>query len=174
MVYKLDPDLQFLRKTKSRPEDDPLNLPAIYGQMFIGLRSTTEYDDGKKEYQFIDMDPAYINGKIDYYENRQLEARQDMSVCGEEDERVFTDTVKNSNGIELADFGKLRCIPPQHFELYNEAGTPNARTIALIFEQCGGKYQKTKDFRPESTSADSNLEDNQSVEPWQWTPVGCD
>ena len=160
MVNKLDPDLQFLRKTKSRPSDDPLNLPDIYGQMFIGLRNTTEYDDGRKEYEFIDLDPTYINGKIDYHKNRNLTARQDMSACEGEDEKAFNETVKNSNGIQLSDFGKLKCIPPQRFNLYNDASSPDANSISLIFEQCGGKYQKPKDFSP---GAVSNLEDDQSV-----------
>ena len=36
--------------------------------MYIGMMQTKEYVDGSKVSSFIDFDPAYINGKIDYYD----------------------------------------------------------------------------------------------------------
>ena len=35
--------------------------------MYIGLLETKEYKDGSTSSRFIDFDPAYVNGKIDYY-----------------------------------------------------------------------------------------------------------
>lgn len=43
-------------------------MPEIGGQMYIGMMQTKEYVDGSKVSSFIDFDPAYINGKIDYYD----------------------------------------------------------------------------------------------------------
>ena len=40
----------------------------------------------------------------------------------------------------------LRCIPFANFELYNVAGSAEQNSITLIFEECGGKYQKSKEF----------------------------
>ena len=59
------------------------------------------------------MDPEYINGKIDYYENGNLKARQNLLSCLDEDRDSYVKTVANSNGIRVSDYSMLRCIPPQ-------------------------------------------------------------
>ena len=112
-MYGLDPEYSFLKKTNSRDMNDQLNLPEIHGQMYIGLRQTIEYTDGSKEYQFLDMDPEYVNGKIDYYENGNLKARKNLGQCQDEDRDSYMKTVANSNGIRGDDYSLLRCIPPQ-------------------------------------------------------------
>ena len=89
--------------------------------MYIGLQETKEYKDGTKIARFIDFDPAYINGKIDYYDQSTLQARKDMPLCGDRDE--FADKIRYSSGLSMSDFDVLRCIPKEHFSLYNVAGT---------------------------------------------------
>ena len=49
-----------------------MNVPEVGGQVYIGLQETKEYKDGTKIARFIDFDPAYINGKIDYYDQSTL------------------------------------------------------------------------------------------------------
>ena len=49
--------------------------------MYIGLQQDLEYRDGTKIQKFIDFDPAYVNGKIDYYDKNTLSARKDMPQC---------------------------------------------------------------------------------------------
>ena len=68
MVNRTDPDYSFYKLTQSWQKDEPLNLPEIGGQMYIGLQTTKEYKDGTKIQKFIDFDPAFVNGKIDYYD----------------------------------------------------------------------------------------------------------
>ena len=68
MVNRTDPDYSFYRLTRSWPQDEPMNVPEEGGQVYIGLQETKEYKDGTKIARFIDFDPAYINGKIDYYD----------------------------------------------------------------------------------------------------------
>ena len=46
----------------------------------------------------------------------------------------------------MQDFSVMRCIPSEFFEFYNVAGTSEQNSITLIFEECGGKYQKSKEF----------------------------
>ena len=86
-----------------------------------------------------------MNGKIDYYDQSNLQARKDMPRC--EDREDFSTKIKNSNGLAMTDFGVLRCIPTDSFELYNIAGTSEQSSITLIFEECGGKYEKEKEFQ---------------------------
>ena len=112
--------------------------------MYIGLQQDLEYRDGTKIQKFIDFDPAYVNGKIDYYDKNSLSARKDMPQC--EDLEDFRKKIENSDGLLLSDFPVLRCIPIQNFELYNVAGTKEQNSITLVFEECGGKYQKVKEF----------------------------
>lgn len=81
MVNRTDPDYSFYRLTQSWQKEEPLNLPAIGGQMYIGLQQDLEYRDGTKIQKFIDFDPAYVNGKIDYYDKNTLSARKDMPQC---------------------------------------------------------------------------------------------
>lgn len=40
----------------------------------------------------------------------------------------------------------MLCIPKDNFFLYNEAGVKNKNSISLVFEQCGGKFSKEKEF----------------------------
>jgi len=42
-------------------------MTEINANMYIALAETTEYRDGTKITRFIELDPTYINGKIDYY-----------------------------------------------------------------------------------------------------------
>jgi len=112
--------------------------------MYIGLQQTKYYKDGTKISKFIDFDPAFVNGKIDYYDQSNLSARKDMPFCADFDD--YSQKVRNSNGLTIADFTVLRCIPNENFELYNVAGSSEQSSITLIFEECGGKYQKSKEF----------------------------
>ena len=76
-----EPDRAFYKLTNSRSKEEQLNLPGIGDQMYIGLSQKTDYKDGTSITAFIDIDPAYINGKIDYYDKRKLVARKDLSKC---------------------------------------------------------------------------------------------
>lgn len=138
MIFRTDPDYSFYKLTQSWRADDPLNVPEIGGQMYIGMQQTKEYKDGSKVSKFIDFDPAYINGKIDYYDQSNLQARKDMPQCQDRDD--FANKIRYSNGLTLADFDVMRCIPAEFFELYNVAGTSEQNSITLLFEECGGKY----------------------------------
>ena len=44
-----------------------------------------------------------------------------MPLCGDRDE--FADKIRYSSGLSMSDFDVLRCIPKEHFSLYNVAGT---------------------------------------------------
>jgi len=138
MVKRTNPDYSFYKLTESWPKNKPLNLPKIGGQIYIGLYQTKEYKDGSKISKFIDFDPAYLNGKIDYYDRDSLSARKDMPICTDFED--FNKKVRNSSGLTSADFSVLRCIPNENFELYNVAGTTEKSSLTLIFEECGGKY----------------------------------
>ena len=48
MVNRTDPDYSFYKLTQSWYPDEPLNVPSIGGQMYIGLVETSEYSDGSK------------------------------------------------------------------------------------------------------------------------------
>ena len=67
-----------------------------------------------------------------------------MPKC--EDKGDFLTKIENSNGLNALDFDVMRCIPPNFFEFYNVAGTSEQNSITLVFEECGGKYQKQKEF----------------------------
>ena len=56
-------------------------MTEINANMYIALAETTEYRDGTKITRFIELDPTYINGKIDYYTQGRLDARKDLLVC---------------------------------------------------------------------------------------------
>lgn len=114
--------------------------------MYIGLQQRVEYKDGTTISTFIDFDPSYINGKIDYYDKRKLSARKNLELCDEVEKNDFSSKVENTNGVALQDFPVMRCIPRKNFNLYNVAGTTQVNSITLHFEQCGGKYAKTKEF----------------------------
>ena len=77
--------------------------------MYIGLQQTTEYGDGSKVSRFIDFNPAYVNGKIDYRDENDLQARKDMPGC--EDINDYQNKIQNSNGLTIDDFPVLKCIP---------------------------------------------------------------
>lgn len=144
MVNRTDPDYSFYKLTQSWNREEPLNIPEIGGQMYIGLQQTTEYKDGSKVQRFIDFDPAYVNGKIDYRDQNDLQARKDMPSCADIDD--YYGKVENSNGLNKSDFSVLKCIPNEFFELFNIAGSSQQNSITLLFEECGGKYQKSKEF----------------------------
>ena len=69
--------------------------------MYIGLRQKVEYKDGTSITSFIDFDPRYINGKIDYYESRKLDARKNLSLCDESEKDEFARRVENTNGVAI-------------------------------------------------------------------------
>lgn len=182
LLLREDPDRSSFKLTNSRPKEDALNLPSYEGQMYIGLRQKVEFKDGTSITSFIDFDPRYINGKIDYYEKRRLEARKNLELCAEAEKDDFEARVENTNGVNMADFLVMRCIPRDTFNFYNVAGTTEANSISLIFEQCGGKYAKSKEFQAVleqqieeaiANGADpSTLPD--AAEEWQWTDPYCD
>ena len=181
MINRTDPDYSFYKLTQSWYKQDPLNIPEIGGQMYIGLLETKEYKDGSTSSRFIDFDPAYVNGKIDYYNQNQLEARKDMPQCV--DRKDFQDKIRNSNGLTMSDFDVMKCIPPANFELYNVAGTSDSSSITLLFEECGGKYQKSKEFesviKEEAIAAALDAGRNPDlivIEPvvWEWEKPDCD
>ena len=144
MVNRTDPDYSFYKLTESWQPDEPLSLPSIGGEMYIGLQETKEYKDGTKISKFIDFDPAYINGKIDYYDQATLKARKDMPTCENRDD--FEEKIRNSSGLSIRDFDVMKCIPSRWFNFYDVAGTSEQSSITLLFEECGGKYQKSKEF----------------------------
>ena len=43
MINRTDPDYSYFRLTVDRNQEDPLNLPEVNGQMYIGLRQTSFY-----------------------------------------------------------------------------------------------------------------------------------
>lgn len=119
LVERTEPDRTSYKMSVSRDKDDALNLPDNNSQMYIGLRETVEYRDGTRLSFFIDFDPAYINGKIDYYIKGSLDARKNLEICEESELTDFASKVDNTNGVVLNDFSTMRCIPRETFELYN-------------------------------------------------------
>ena len=109
-------------------------LSEVDGQVYIGLRETNEFTDGSKVDEFIEFNPAYINSKVDFYENASLVARKDLPLCSPQERSAFEERVKNSNGIIPSDFQNMLCIPKESFQLYNVAGEQNKNSISLIFE----------------------------------------
>lgn len=91
------------------------------GQIYIGLLETVEYSDGTKITSYIDMDPRYLNVKIDYYVKSALDARKDLKLCDEEELETFKKQSENSIAVTGDDFNNLRCIPRDKFAVYNEA-----------------------------------------------------
>ena len=75
--------------------------------------------------RFQPFDPAYINGKIDYYESDRLEARLDLGICDAAEMDDFALKVQNTNGVSFNDFRHLSCIPSDKFKLSNEAASPH-------------------------------------------------
>lgn len=93
----------------------------------------------------------------------------------------YATKIKNSNGLTMADFPVLRCIPRENYLLYNVAGTSEQNSINLIFEECGGKYSKTKEFesvlKEEAIQAalDAGVDPNSiEIETWEWNDPNCD
>ena len=146
MLSREDPERAFYKLASTRPKDDALNLTDSNGQLYIGLSQLVEYKDGSSITSYIDMDPKYVGAKIDYYESRKLVARKNLELCNENTKNDFEAKVNNTNGVVLSDFLVMRCIPSDTFFLYNVAGTRETNSFTLIFEQCGGKYAKTKEF----------------------------
>jgi len=147
--------------------------------MFIGLRKLTEYSDGTRIAQYVPFDDTFINGKIDYYEKAALEARKDLTECSAEDKDDFALKVLNSVGLTMVDFPVMRCIPRENFELFNVAGTTNRNSISLIFEQCGGKFSKAKEF-PAVIKQNREIAIAEGLDPseipddtWKWTDPSC-
>ena len=121
MVDRSDPDLTSYKLVNSRTEDDPLIVPEHNGQLYVGLSETVEYSDGTKITSYIEMDPRYINVKIDYYVKSSLDARKDLNRCDSTELETFALQSENSNAVTSMDFDVLRCIPRDKFKLYNEA-----------------------------------------------------
>ena len=139
-----------------------------------------EYTDGTAISTFIDMDPRYVSAKIDYYERRKLVARKNLEKCDEIDKNDFEKKVNNTNGVTLSDFVHMRCISRETFSLYNVAGTTEVSSFTLIFEQCGGKYAKTKEF-PDVIEKQIQQQIAEGADPstlpsttWEWTIPNCD
>ena len=114
--------------------------------MYIGLSQKTDYKDGTSITSFIDIDPAYLNVKIDYYDKRKLVARKNLAKCDPSERSDFDRKVENTNGIAPQDFPYMLCIEREQFNLFNVAGSTERNSITLHFEQCGGKYAKSKEF----------------------------
>ena len=115
LINRTEPDRSSYKITSSRDSENAVNLPEVNSQLYFGLRETVEYSDGTRAFVFIDFDPTYINGKIDYYERRRLDARKNLELCGDDDREGFVSKVENTNGITEADFDKMRCIPAANF-----------------------------------------------------------
>ena len=67
-----------------------------------------------------------------------------MPACENRDD--FEEKIRNSSGLSIRDFDVMKCIPSRWFNFYNVAGTSEQSSITLLFEECGGKYQKSKEF----------------------------
>ena len=146
LVNREEPDRAFYKLTNSRSKEEQLNLPSIGDQMYIGLSQKTDYKDGTSITSFIDIDPAYLNVKIDYYDKRKLVARKNLAKCDPSERSDFDRKVENTNGIAPQDFPYMLCIEREQFNLFNVAGSTERNSITLHFEQCGGKYAKSKEF----------------------------
>ena len=182
LVNRDDPDRSFYKLTKSRPKTDQLNLPEARGQMYIGLTQKTDFKDGTTISSFIEIDPSILNVRIDYYEKRKLLARKPLQPCEEIEKSDFEEKVENTNGVTITDFQYMRCIPRDTFNLFNEADSTNSNQITLHFEQCGGKYEKIKEFK-EVLAAQRDRAIALGADPadlppllddWQWTDPFCD
>ena len=97
--------------------------------MYIGLRETKQYDDGRTVSSFIEFDEKFINGKIDYFEKDDLMARKNLLKCDDDQRDDFASKVDNTNGVTIDGFEFMRCIPSDTFNLFNEPGTPNISSI---------------------------------------------
>ena len=176
LINRSDPDFGYYRSTNSRSQDEPLVMTEALAQMYIGLTETIEYKSGDKITRFIQFDPQYINGKIDFYNKGRLEARQDLLNCEQELLPDFDEKAKNAITVNQQDFPTMRCIPNKLFNFWNEPGTTEQNKITLLFEQCGGKYSKPKKF-PEEIEAEKKALEEQGVDPaeiekelaWKWT-----
>ena len=73
-------------------------------------------------------------------------ARKDLEYCDWTEREEFAEKVDNSNGVFIGDWPRMYCIPREKFSLYNVAGSTEINSIALIFDQCGGKYSYGKEF----------------------------
>ena len=52
-----------------------------YGELYVGLTKTTQFSSGAKVDQFVPLDPAYMNFKVDVYDQRELISRTDLNTC---------------------------------------------------------------------------------------------
>lgn len=83
------------------------------------------------------------------------------------DRADFERKIEHSNGLNFNDFNVMRCIPENRFEFYNVAGTSEQNSITLIFEECGGKYQKPKPLPVVESLTPVEVE-------WTWEKADCD
>ena len=89
LIDRTNPDRSSYTLVNTRFKDDALYLAEEKGQMYIGLRRREEFSDGQSITSFIDFDPEYINGKIDYYKGDELEARKNLEVCDASEQTDF-------------------------------------------------------------------------------------
>ena len=119
MVNREQPEYASYFLPKATGPGDPLNIPELSGQMYIGIRETTEYRNGTIDQPLIPFDDRYINSKVAFYENGALKERINLPAC--DDREDFNRKVKFTSGLTEDDFDKLKCIPASSFTLYNDA-----------------------------------------------------
>ena len=74
----------------------------------------------------------------------------------------------------------MLCIPKESFQFYNVAGAQNKNSISLIFEQCGGKFAKEKEFQEvlelqKQDAIAAGIDPEDIIEDtWEWTAPDCD
>lgn len=78
MINRQNPQYNFYKLISNRTPEDPFVLSKVDGQVFIGLKETTEFSDGSKAENFIEFDPSFINSKVDFYDNASLVARKNL------------------------------------------------------------------------------------------------
>lgn len=84
MVNRDEPNFVSYFLPKKRGPDDALNIPELGGQMYIGIRSFQEFQNGTITNSLIPFDESYINSKFAFYENDDLKYRLDLPACDDD------------------------------------------------------------------------------------------
>ena len=125
---------------KSRNPDDPLDVPALGGQIYIGLK---QVDRLNGNYEFISFNNSFIDTEVNYFTNGQLEDEILIPAC--DDLEDFKGKVQYTPELKESDFAKMKCFPAQNFSLYSNAQENLFNQISVVVNQCGGKLSEQKE-----------------------------